>query len=136
MATQRVKIVQLDRTKTYPATPRALNAPVDLATKPKVPQHAMPCLLVPTVGITHFNHVTRVIFAKVKPPIKPLARPDPTPPTKDPLHALNAHQERMPTLLVPHLAKVVTVIPINPNPMQRNAFECKKVSTNPVQQPK
>ena len=80
--------------------------------------------------------MVQVIFAKVKPPIKLLARPDPTPPTKDPLHALNAHPERMPTLLVPKLVKIVTVIPTNPNPMLRNAFQCKKDSTNPVQQPK
>ena len=45
------------------------------------------------------KNVTQVIFAKAKPPIKPLVHPDPTPPTKDPLPALNAHLERMPILL-------------------------------------
>ena len=45
------------------------------------------------------KNVIQVIFVKVKPPIKPLADPEPTPPTKDPLPALNAHLERMPTLL-------------------------------------
>jgi hypothetical protein len=80
------------------------------------------------------KNVVQVIFAKVKPPIKPLARPDPTPPTKDPLHALNAHPERMPILLVPYLAKNVTLSPTNSNPMLRNAFQCRKDSTKQAQQ--
>ena len=132
----RVTIVKLGRINIFPATPRALNAPVDLPTKPKVPRHAMRCLLDPTGGTVHFEHVNPVISVKVKPQIKQLARPDPTPPTKEPLHALNAHPECMPTLLKPKLVKFVTVIPTNPNPMLRNAFQCKKGSTNPVQQPK
>ena len=52
------------------------------------------------------------------------------------MHALNAHPERMPTLSVPKLAKLVALIPTNPNPMLRNALQCKKGSTNPAQQPK
>ena len=76
-----------------------MNAPLDLATQPKVLQHAMPSLLDRTVGMAQFKHVIKVIFVKVKPPIKPLVLPDRTPPTKDPLHALNAHLEHMPTLL-------------------------------------
>jgi hypothetical protein len=136
VATQRVKIVQLDRTKTYPATPRAVTAPVDLVTKPKVLRHAMVFLLVRTVGMAHFEHVILVIFAKVKPPIKPLAFLGPTPTKKDPLRALNVHQARMQHCLVPYLAKIATLIPTNPNPMLRNAFQCKKGSTNRVQQPK
>jgi hypothetical protein len=118
------------------ATPRAVNAQLALATRPKVPRHAMVFLLVRTVGMVHFEHAKRVIFAKVKPPIKPLAYPDPTPPKQDPLHALNAHLECMPTLLVPYLVKIVTLIPINRNPMLRNVYKCKKGTTNPVQQPK
>ena len=86
--------------------------------------------------MAHFEHVIQVISAKVKPPMKPLAYLDPMPPTKDPLPALNAHPERMPILLVPYLAKTVTMIPTNTNPMLRNAFQYKKVSINPVQQPK
>ena len=96
----------------------------------------MPFLLDFTMLMVLQKNVVQVIFAKVKPPIKPLAHPDPTPPTKDPLRALNAHPARMPTLLVPHLAKVVTVIPTNRNSMLQNAFQCKKGSTNRVQQPK
>ena len=86
--------------------------------------------------MAHFEHVTRVIFAKVKPPIKPLVYPDPTPTKKDPLRALNVHLGRMPTSLGPYLVKNVTTMRTNLNPMLRNAFQCKKVSTNRAQQPK
>ena len=82
------------------------------------------------------KYVIQVIFAKVKPLIKPLVHPDLTPPTKDPLRVLNAHLVRMLPLLVPEFAKLVTMIPTNPNPMLRNALQCKKGSTNPDQQPK
>jgi len=86
--------------------------------------------------MAHFEHVLRVIFAKGKPPIKPLARPDPTPPKQDPLPALNVHRERMPTLLVPQFAKIVTTMHTNRHPMPRTAFSCKKGFTNQGQQPK
>jgi len=82
------------------------------------------------------KNVLQVIFVKVKPPIKLRAHPDPTPPTKDPLYALNVHLERMPTCLAPLIAKLVILIPTNTNPMLRNAFQCKKGTTNRVQQPK
>jgi hypothetical protein len=82
------------------------------------------------------KNVIQVIFVKVRPPIKQLAHPDPTPPTKDPLPALNAHLARMPTLLVPQRAKCVILIPTKRNPMLRNAFQCKKGITNRVRQPK
>ena len=68
--------------------------------------------------------------------MKPLAHLDSTPPNQDPLRALNAHPERMPTLLGSSRVKSVTLIPTNPHPMLRNAFQCKKGSTGPVQQPK
>jgi len=89
-----------------------------------------------TVLLVLLKNVIRVIFAKVKPPIKPLAFLDPTPPKKDPLHALNVHPERMPILSVLYLAKIVTTMHTNPNPMLRNAFQSKKVSINRAQQPK
>ncbi len=104
------------------ATPRAVNAQSVLVTKPKVPRHAMRCLLVRTIGTVHFENVIPVIFAKAKPPIKPLAHPDPTPPTKDPLPALNARPERMPTLLVPKLVNIAKTMHTNRNPMLRNVF--------------
>ena len=47
---------------------------------------------------------------------------DPTPPTMDPLDALNAHQVPMPTRLVPSRVKIVVLIPTNPNPMLQNAI--------------
>ena len=81
-------------------------------------------------------NVKQVIIAPVKPPIKPLAYPDPTPPKKDPLRALNVHPGRMPILLVPKFARSVTMMHTNRNLMLRNVFQCKKVSTNRVQQPK
>ena len=81
----RVTIVKLGRINNFPATPRALNAPVDLLTKPKVPRHATQCLPVSTVGMALYDHVIRVIFAKVEPPIKPLVYPGLTPPKQDPL---------------------------------------------------
>ena len=82
------------------------------------------------------KNVIQDIFAKAKPPIKPLAYLDPTPRKKDPLRALNVHLGRMPTSLGPYLVKNVTTMRTNLNPMLRNAFQCKKVSTNPVQQTK
>ena len=96
---------------------------MDLATKPKVPRRAMVFLLVPTVGMVHLKHATPVIFVKVKPPMKPLAHPDSTPPTQGPLPALNAHLERMPTLSAPKLVKSVATMHTNRNPMLRNAFQ-------------
>ena len=86
--------------------------------------------------MAHFEHVKKGIFVKVQPPIKPLAHPDSTPPNQDPLRALNAHPERMPILFVPKFAMFVPKIPTNRNPMLRNAFQCKKGSTNRVPQPK
>jgi hypothetical protein len=82
------------------------------------------------------KNVIPVIFVRVPPPIKPLAHPDPMPPKKDPLHASNVHLGHMLTCLAPLIVKSAMVIPTNQNPMLRNAFQCKKVSTNPVQQPK
>ena len=86
--------------------------------------------------MAHFENVTEVIFVPVKPRIKPLARLGPTPPTKDPLPALNAHLAPMPTLLAPQRAKCVILIPTKRNPMLRHAFQCKQGITNRVQQPK
>ena len=99
-------------------------------------RRAMLYHLVLTVGMVKYENVLRVIIVKVEQHIKPLADPDFTPSNQDPLHALNVHPERMPTLLVPSRVKSVVLIPINRNPMLRNAFWCKKVSTNPAQQPK
>ena len=96
----------------------------------------MPFLLDFTILMALLKNVVQVIFVKVMPPMKPLAHPDPTPPTKDPLHALNALPECMPTRLVPHPANTAILIPTNLNPMRRIAFQCEKGSTNPDQQPK
>ena len=136
MATQHAKIVALDGFKNYQAILRALNAPVDLATKPKVPRHAMLSLLDRTVGTVKYVNVKQVIIAPVKPPTKRLVILGRMQPVQNRLRALNAHPARMPTLLVPQLAKIVTVVPTNWNPMLRNAFQCKHGSTNRVQQPK
>jgi hypothetical protein len=86
--------------------------------------------------MAHFINAKKGIFVKVKPPMKPLAHPDSTPPNQDPLRALNVHPERMPILLVPKIAMLVPKIPTNRNPMLRHAFQCKKGSTNRVPQPK
>ena len=86
--------------------------------------------------MAHFEPAIKVIIALVKPPIKPLAYRDLTPPKQGPLPALNAHPERMPILLVPKFAKIVPTIPTNRNPTLQDAFQCKKGSTNRVQQPK
>ena len=101
-----------------------------------VRQHVMRYLQVRTVGTVHFENVFPVISAKVKPPIKPLAHLDSTPPKQDPLHALNVRPERTPTLSVPKPAKIATLIPTSRHPMRRNAFQCKQGITNPVQLPK
>ena len=93
-------------------------------------------LLVRTVGTVKYVNVIKGIIAPVKPPIKPLAGLDRMQPDQNQFRVLNAHPECMPTLLVPKFVKIVTVIPTNPNPMLRNAFQCKEGSTNRVQQPK
>jgi hypothetical protein len=82
------------------------------------------------------KNVVQVIFAKVKPPIKPLVILDRMQLDQNQFRVLNVHQEPMPILLVPYLAKNVTLSPTNSNPMLRNAFQCKKDSTNRAQQPK
>ena len=133
---RRVTIVKLGRINIFPATPRALNAPVDLVTKPKVPRHAMVFLLDPTVGTVKYVNVKQVIIAPVKPPTKRLVILGRMQPVPNQFRVLNAHLVRMLPLLVPEFAKLVTMIPTNPNPMLRNAFQCKKGSTSPVQQPK
>ena len=56
--------------------------------------------------------------------------------TQGQMDALNAHPERMPTLLVTRLVKIVTPMPTNRTPMLQNAYQCKKVTINRVQQPK
>ena len=123
MATQRAKIAWKEDFKTMRERQLVLNAPLVLATQLKVPRHAMLSLLDLTVGTVKCVNVKRDITAPVKPPIKPLAHPDPTPPTKDPLHALNVHLERMPTCLAPLIVKTAILIPTNRNPMLRNAFQ-------------
>jgi hypothetical protein len=89
---QRVILARLVGSKNYQATPRAVNAPLDLATQLQDLRHAMLYLRVPTVGTVQFVNVKQVIFAPVKPLIKPLAYRDSTPPKKDLLHASNAPQ--------------------------------------------
>ena len=84
--------------------------------------------------MAQYEHAKKGIFVRVKPPMKPLAHPDSTPPNQDPLRALNAHPERMPILLVPKPAKIVILIPTNRNPMLLVVFQCKKGFTNRAQQ--
>ena len=80
------------------------------STKRRNQRLAMQCVQVLTISMVLLKNVIQVIFVKVKPPIKPLADPEPTPPTKDPLLALNAHLERMPTLLA-RLAWAANIAP-------------------------
>ena len=119
----RVTIVKLGCINIFPAKPRAFNAPVDLATKPKVPRHAMVFLLDRTVGTVKYVTVKQVIIAPVNPPTKPLVILGRMQPVQNPFHVLNAHPARMPALLVPQLAKIVTIMHTNPIPMLRNAFQ-------------
>ena len=93
-------------------------------------------LLVFTILMVLLKDVTKDIIAPVKPPIKLRVLLVRMQPYQSQFRVLNAHPESMPTLLLPHLAKIVAVIPTNRNPMLQNAFQCKKVSTNRVQQPK
>ena len=118
------------------ATQRVVPAQMVMPIKHRNRRVATLSLLDFTMLMVLLKNVLQVIFVKVKPPIKPHAYPDLTPPTKDPLHALNAHLGRMPARLAPLIAKLVIRIPTNPTPMLRNAFQCKKGSTNRVQQPK
>ena len=100
-----------------------MHAPVDMLTKLKVLRHAMLSLLDRTVGTVKYVSAKQVIIALVKLAMKLRVHPDTTPPTKDPLHALHAHPECMPTLLVPQLAKIATVTHTNPKPMLQNVFQ-------------
>ena len=132
----RVTIVKSGRINIFPATPRVLNAPVDLATKPKVPRHAMVFLLDPTVGTVKCVNVKQVIIAPANPPIKPLVILGRMQPKQARLHVSNAHLEHTPTRLAQLLVRCVTLIRTNPNPMLQNAFKSKKGTTNRVQQQK
>ena len=123
VAMLRVTIVKLGRINIFPATPRALNAPVDLAIKPKVPRHAMVFLLDPTVGTVKYVNVKQVIIAPVKPPTKRLVILGRMQPVQNQFRVLNVRPERMPTLSVPKPAKIAILIPTNRNPMRRNAFQ-------------
>ena len=118
----RVTVVKLGRINIFPATPRVLNAPVDLATKPKVPRHAMVFLLDPTVGTVKYVNVKQVIIAPVKLPTKRLVILGRMQPVQNQFRVLNVHPERMRLLLVPQLATIATLIPTNRNPMRRSAF--------------
>ena len=93
-------------------------------------------LLVRTVGTVKYVNVKQVIIAPVNPPTRPRVILGHIQPAQNQFRVLNAHPERMPILLVPQLAKSVKTMHTNPNPMLRNAFQCKKGITNRVQQPK
>ena len=123
VAMRRVTIVKLGRINIFPATPRALNAPVDLAIKPKVPRHAMVFLLDPTVGTEKYVNVKQAIIAPVKPQTKRLVVLGRMQPVQNQFRVLNVHPARTRPLLVPRLAKIVILIPTNRNPMLRNAFQ-------------
>ena len=132
----RVTIVKSGRINIFPATPHVLNAPVDLATKPKVPRYAMVFLLDPTVGTVKYVNVKQVIIAPVKLPTKPLVILGHMQPVQNQFRVLNVHPARTRPLLVPQLAKIVMPMHTNRNPMRRNAFQCKRGITNRAQQPK
>ena len=119
----RVTIVKLGHINIFPATPCVLNAPVDLPTKPKVPRHAMVFLLGPTVGTVKYVNVKQVIIAPVNLPTKRLVILGRMQPVQNQFHVLNVHPARTRPLLVPRLAKIVTTIPTNRNPMLRYAFQ-------------
>ena len=104
--------------------------------QPRDQRHVMLYLLVLTVRMAQYENVIQVIIAKVKQQTKPIVYQDPMLQEKGQFYVLNAHLERMPTLSVPKLAKIVKTMHTNQNPMLRNAFQCKKGSTNQAQQPK
>ena len=118
------------------AIQRAVTAQSDISIKQRNRRVVMPFLLDFTILMVLQKNVIQDILAEAEPPIKPLAHLDSTPPKKGPLHASNAHLERMPTRLVPLIVKNVIPMHTNRNPMLRNAFQSKKASTNPVQRPK
>ena len=99
-----------------------MNVPVGGLIQPMGPRRAMLSHLVLTVRMVKYDNVLQVIIVKVEQQTKPLAHPGFTPPELDPVSALNALPERMPTLLVPYLVKIAAVIPINTNPMLQNPF--------------
>ena len=107
----------------YWAKLRVMNVLVGSVMNSKVLVRAMLSHLVLTVRMVKYDNVLQVIIVKVEQQTKPLAHPGFTPPELDPVSALNALPERMPTLLVPYLVKIAAVIPINPNPMLQNAFQ-------------
>ena len=118
-----VKPVLSDCFKSCLETPRASNAPVDLATKPKVPRHATRCRLDPTVGTVKYVTVKQVIIAPVNPPTKLLVFLGRMQPIQNQFRVLNVHPARTRPLLVPQLAKSVTTMHTNRNPMLQNAYQ-------------
>ena len=87
VATQPVKVVQLDCTKTHQAIRHALRVHLVLPTKVKVLLDAMPYLPVPTAGMATFKNVHRVTTARVKQKTKQLVSQACMQQWKDPLHA-------------------------------------------------
>jgi hypothetical protein len=120
----------------HQATPRVANALVVTTTTQTVQQRATLSLPVHIIGTKKFVNAIPVIFVKVKPPIKQVVNLDPTPPKQDPLHALNAPLERMPTLSVPYLVMIAVPMHTNRDSMLRHAFQSKKGTTSRDQQPK
>jgi hypothetical protein len=86
--------------------------------------------------MAQYENVILVIIAKVKRQTKLNVYQDPMLQEKGQFYVLNAHPERMPTLSVPKLAKIVKTMHTNQNPMLRYAFQSTKGFTGPVQQPK
>ena len=93
-------------------------------------------LLDRTVGTVKYVNVKQVIIAPAKPHTKLLVLLVRMQSDQNQFRVLNALPERMPTLVVPYLVKIATVIPINTNPMLQNAFQSKKATTNQVPPPK
>ena len=103
-----------------PVTPLAVAVPMVMATKLQVQQCAMPCRPARTVGMAQFEHVKKVISVKVKPPINPLAHPEPTPPTPVSSNVSNVLQGRL-----LHQKKQLNV-----NHARKGGFKLKKAKRN------
>jgi len=108
-AVLRAKIASLGCTKTCPATPRAWNVLVDLATMLNVRQHAMQSLLDHTVGTVKYVNVTPVIIALEKPQTKQLVILVHTPKGKVQFHATNAYLACMKTTPVQRNVKIAAL---------------------------
>ena len=134
MHLQSVRNVLKTVTKIYWVIQRAVNVPVVLLMKSKVPPRVLPFPPDHIFGTNKFENANPDLFVLVKRSIELRAHPGRTQKRQDQLLALSVHPVRMQLLVVPQNATSATTMNTNPTRMLPNAFVFKKVITDRVRQ--